>query len=75
MQPTWQAVSRISSVSGGSITAGALALNWKALGVSKGAPAPNFAIVVNAVRSLANHTIDAGAVLKGLVFPGKPFHK
>jgi NTE family protein len=63
-------VSRISSVSGGSITAGALALHWKALGVSKGAPAPNFAIVVNAVRSLANHTIDAGAVLKGLVFPG-----
>src|SRR5262249_30065828 len=65
-------LARISSVSGGSITAGALGLKWKQLqfdattGVS-----PVFAQeVVDPVRALANVTLDVGDGLKGLFMPG-----
>lgn len=61
---------RISSVSGGSITAGVLALHWKELGISANAPAPGFSIVIDEVRKLASHTIDIGSVLEGLFGPG-----
>lgn len=63
---------RISSVSGGSITAGVLALHWRELGVQQGkaAPAPNFSIVVNEVRKLAGTTIDVGSILEGVFGPG-----
>jgi NTE family protein len=65
-------LARISSVSGGSITAGVLAMNWKELrpdprtGVS-----PNFTeVVVAPVRRLASVTIDQWAVIGGIVTPG-----
>jgi NTE family protein len=61
---------RISSVSGGSITAGVLALHWNSLGVSASAPAPGFPKVVDAVRAMASHTIDIGSVLEGVFGPG-----
>ena len=61
---------RISSVSGGSITAGVLGLHWNKLGVTADAPAPGFALVVDEVRRVAGVTIDVGSVLKGLFGPG-----
>jgi NTE family protein len=61
---------RISSVSGGSITAGVLALHWKELGVTPNAAAPRFSVVVDEVRKLASHTIDIGSVLEGVFGPG-----
>ena len=61
---------RISSVSGGSITAGVLGLHWAKLGVTANAPAPGFATVVDDVRRMASMTIDVGSVLKGVFGPG-----
>ncbi|HEX8598542.1 MAG TPA: patatin-like phospholipase family protein [Chloroflexia bacterium] len=66
-------LSRVSSVSGGSITAGALALAWHKLRFS-GDPirgAENFKEeVVLPVRGLADKTIDIWAVLMGLFWGG-----
>lgn len=57
---------RVSSVSGGSITAGVLALAWNRL-VAGG----SFADLVAApVMRLASRTIDRGAVLGGVLLPG-----
>ena len=60
---------RISSVSGGSITAGVLALCWRDLkfeaGVAKG-----FDVVVSKVRQMSETTVDVGAVIGGILFPG-----
>jgi NTE family protein len=61
---------RISSVSGGSITAGVMGLHWKDLGVNPRSPAPNFSIVVTEIRKIASHTIDIGSVLEGVFGPG-----
>jgi NTE family protein len=61
---------RISSVSGGSITAGVLGLHWKELGVSRDVPAPNLSIVIDEVRALAGRTIDIGSVLEGVFGAG-----
>lgn len=61
---------RISSVSGGSITAGVLAANWPSLGVTATAPAPNFSMIVDEIRKMADHTIDIGSVLEGIFGPG-----
>jgi NTE family protein len=65
-------LARISSVSGGSITAGVLGFKWKQLqfdattGIS-----PVFAHeVVDPVRALAGVTLDVGDGLKGLFMPG-----
>ena len=63
-------LARISSVSGGSITAGVLALHWNELGVTPDAPAPNFSIVVDEVRAMAGKTIDLGSILEGVFGPG-----
>jgi len=60
---------RISSVSGGSITAGVLGLHWKELGVTANAPA-DISIVVDEIRKIASHTIDIGSVLEGVFGPG-----
>jgi NTE family protein len=62
-------LTRVSSVSGGSITAGVLALAWKELRFKNGI-ADNLQIVVSRVRELANTTIDAGAVIGGILLPG-----
>jgi len=64
-------LSRVSSVSGGSITAGLLGLRWKRLGFDTSSVARGFeAEVVGPIRSLAGRTIDAGSVLGGVFLPG-----
>lgn len=60
---------RISSVSGGSITAGVLGLHWKKLGIRAGAPA-DLSVVVGEIRKIASHTIDLGSILEGVFGPG-----
>lgn len=62
---------RVSSVSGGSITAGVLATRWKDLTFDATGKATNFAnIVVVPVRKMASTTIDAGGVIGGILTPG-----
>lgn len=60
---------RISSVSGGSITAGALALAWPKLGFANGIAA-SIGIFVDEVRKMADKTVDAGAIIGGILLPG-----
>ena len=62
-------LARVSSVSGGSITAGALAISWKELGFDDGV-AKNIQVFVDRVRTLASATIDAGAVIGAILLPG-----
>src|SRR3989339_579084 len=62
---------RISSVSGGSITAGVLGLKWSKLNFN----ADNVAVslideIVNPVRDMASRTIDYPSVLKGKLWFG-----
>src|SRR3954470_17483763 len=62
---------RISSVSGGSITAGVLALKWKALtdaAADRGILEREF---VAPIRELAGETIDADSIVFGLLLPGR----
>jgi NTE family protein len=59
---------RVSSVSGGSITAGVLGMNWGSLRFDSNGVAPNFEDqLVKPVRLLACHTVDAGSILTGLI--------
>jgi NTE family protein len=61
---------RISSVSGGSITAGALALGWHKL-IAKPYERASFERdFVAPVRKLASETIDAESVIFGALLPG-----
>ena len=66
-------LTRVSSVSGGSITAAVLGQRWTQLRFSPG-PAPvadNFdSELVAPIRALAGRTIDVPAVLMGLLLPG-----
>jgi NTE family protein len=62
---------RISSVSGGSITAGVLALHWRELEFDERGVAVNFAdAVVKPLRDFAKRTVDVWAVLVGALTPG-----
>ena len=61
-------LTRISSVSGGSITAGVLALAWPAL--KSGGMAAFQRKVVAPLRGLADTTIDQRSVLGGMFLPG-----
>jgi NTE family protein len=62
---------RVSSVSGGSITAGVLALGWPRLAFDGDGVAQRFvAEVVDPVRKLAGRTIDVNAIALGLLLPG-----
>jgi len=64
-------LSRISSVSGGSITAVVLGCNWSKLGFDNSGKGINFVKeVVEPIRKLASKTIDVGAVLSGALGPG-----
>jgi NTE family protein len=64
-------VARISSVSGGSITAGLLGFKWAKLFPDNCAVAINFeSEVVEPIRKLAAKTIDVPSVLGGLVLGG-----
>ena len=64
-------LNRISSVSGGSITAGVLGMNWIGLNFQPGAPSPAFHdLLVKPIRKLASMTIDAEAIFGGIFLPG-----
>lgn len=63
-------LARISSVSGGSITAGMLGLRWSRLGFRKGIAQNFVSEVVEPLRRLAGVTIDVGSILAGLFLPG-----
>jgi NTE family protein len=60
---------RVSSVSGGSITAGYLGLVWNRLQFSAG-KATNFQLFVDGINAMADRTVDAGAVIGGIFLPG-----
>ena len=66
-------IARISSVSGGSITAAVLGMNWIAMGLDKQSPVarPLFeSHFVDPIRRLARRTIDEGSILGGILTPG-----
>src|SRR5216684_3354422 len=61
---------RVSSVSGGSITAGILGLKWKSLTFDGANIATNLEpLVVQLIRNLADTTIDEGSIIKGILLP------
>jgi NTE family protein len=63
---------RISSVSGGSITAAQLGLMWKKLQFDSSNSANNFTeLVVDPIRRLADVTVDQGAIIWGILLPRK----
>ena len=62
-------IKRVSSVSGGSITAGVIGTSWKDLKFTDHV-AVNFEIVVERVRQMADTTVDAGAIIGGILHPG-----
>jgi NTE family protein len=62
-------IKRVSSVSGGSITAGVLGTSWRDLEFMADV-ASNFEIVVERVREMAEVTVDAGAIIGGILLPG-----
>ena len=69
-------LTRVSSVSGGSIAAAVLGQRWSKLEFTETGPqghpvAANLtAEVVHPIRSLASHTLDIPVVLTGLLLPG-----
>ncbi len=66
-----QRLDRISSVSGGSITAGRLALVWPKLSFAPIQLASDFVPeFVTPLRRLAGHTIDVVSVFEGILTPG-----
>lgn len=64
-------LNRVSSVSGGSITAGVLALNWKKLDFNSDSVAINFEDeIVKPIKRIASRTIDVSSVLTGTLWFG-----
>jgi len=64
-------LNRISSVSGGSITAGLLALKWNGLAFdANGVAAALTTEVIAPLCAMANVTIDVSDIVKGLLLPG-----
>ena len=62
---------RISSVSGGSITAAVLAMNWAKLDFDEAGVSREFkTFVVEPIRKLGGKTIDVGSVVSGALMPG-----
>ncbi len=65
---------RVSSVSGGSITAAVLGMNWKQLGFTGAKPSTPLdtfkRFLVNPLRELASTTVDEGAIFGGIFLPG-----
>jgi len=63
-------LTRISSVSGGSITAGVLGFKWSKLAFVNGVSQAFDTEVVQPIRALASKTIDEGSILGGVFLPG-----
>lgn len=64
-------IERISSVSGGSITAAVLGLNWSQLSFKPGTEWTEFVpAVVVPIRRLAGKTLDATSIIEGALLPG-----
>jgi NTE family protein len=64
-------LNRVSSVSGGSITAGILGVNWQGLRFDKSGVATEFSTaVVKPLRSLASITVDLWSGIIGIITPG-----
>lgn len=61
---------RVSSVSGGSITAGILGIKWERLDFRDGIGQRFETEIVGPIRGVAGKTIDVWAVLAGLLLPG-----
>jgi NTE family protein len=61
-----EGLDRVSSVSGGSITAATLGLQWRSLEWGDGVAENLEDLVVNPVRALADETIDVSSVIEGL---------
>jgi NTE family protein len=65
-------IKRISSVSGGSITAGVLGLRWHELSFQPSKLKDDFVPkIVQPLRTMASKTIDVGAVIFGVLLPGR----
>ena len=64
-------LNRISSVSGGSITNGVLAMNWAKLRYDNGVANNLEEQLIQPIRKLASTTIDKGAVIKGILLPAR----
>src|ERR1700688_3197597 len=62
-------LTRISSVSGGSITAAYLGLRWADLQFQDGTAA-KFGLFVDNIRAMAETTVDVGAIIGGILLPG-----
>jgi len=60
---------RISSVSGGSITAAYLGLMWSRLEFNAG-KAANFQLFVEGMQKMADTSVDIGAIFGGIFLPG-----
>ena len=64
-------LARLSSVSGGSITAAVLGFKWAKLAFDANGVGRAFdAEVVHPIRALAGRTIDEGSIISGMVLPG-----
>jgi NTE family protein len=61
---------RISSVSGGSITAAMLGLKWSQLKFVNGFAQGLIDEVITPIRAFAHETVDVGSVLTGIFLPG-----
>jgi NTE family protein len=64
-------LARVSSVSGGSITAAVLGLNWNRLEFGDDGRASNLGtLLVEPIGRMASKTIDRGSILSGVFLPG-----
>lgn len=64
-------LNRISSVSGGSIIAGVLGMNWKDLDIQPNVESRRFEdLLIGPIRRAAGTTIDEGAIFGGIFLPG-----
>lgn len=65
-----RSLKRVSSVSGGSITAGMLGLSWNKLQFDSDNRATNLKeLVIDPIRGLAGITIDRPSIVKGVLIP------
>src|SRR6202043_974293 len=63
-------LSRVSSVSGGSITAAQLGLKWRLLKFQNAVAQNLKELVIDPIQALGERTIDVGSVIGGILIPG-----